>query len=333
MIAILGDIHFDSSKDYYIKICSEFISWFSSWKYNRPGNELILAGDLVASSLNGGVVIDFLERFYKASQFDHIHIIEGNHDRKFIEGVPQLAYEFLRNKENVSIYRYPEERNIQGLHVLFLPFFTRNEKGKTMREVYSNLYKTHIGPYDLTVGHFCEIKAGFKGAEDCIDNLEKLNSSRICLGHIHTRNADPNIYIGSIYARRRDEIDYSRAAWIYDENLKEWKEDPLPIFNTFLYVTYPDPLPKTEALVPIYTILNCGSEKVARQKYKDIYIRKCTIARSEETLEKKHYLDSEVSIKIDIEDVFKAFCSSQKPPLPREVEDMCKTLLKKGSEG
>ena len=128
MIAILGDIHFDSSKDYYIKICSEFISWFASWGYNRPGNELILAGDLVASSLNGGVVIDFLERFYKASQFDHIHIIEGNHDRKFIEGVPQLAYEFLRNKENVSIYRYPEERDVQGLHVLFLPFFTRDEK-------------------------------------------------------------------------------------------------------------------------------------------------------------------------------------------------------------
>ena len=29
---------------------------------------------------NGGVVIDFLERFYKASQFDHIHIIEDYHD-------------------------------------------------------------------------------------------------------------------------------------------------------------------------------------------------------------------------------------------------------------
>ena len=103
MIAILGDIHFDSSKDYFIRICNEFISWFDQWKYNCKGNELILAGDLVASSLNGGIVIDFLERFYRSSRFDHIHIIEGNHDRKFIEGEPQLAYEFLRNKEVFKI--------------------------------------------------------------------------------------------------------------------------------------------------------------------------------------------------------------------------------------
>ena len=129
MIAILGDIHFDSSKDYFIRICNEFISWFDQWKYNHEGNELILAGDLVASSLNGGIVIDFLERFYRSRKFDHIHIIEGNHDRKFIEGEPQLAYEFLRNKEDVTIYRYPTERCIQGSQVLFLPFFTRNEKG------------------------------------------------------------------------------------------------------------------------------------------------------------------------------------------------------------
>ena len=107
MIAILGDIHFDSSKDYFIRICNEFISWFNQWKYNHKSKELILARDLVASSLNGGIVIDFLERFYRSSRFDHIHIIEGNHDRKFIEGEPQLAYEFLRNKENVTIYRYP----------------------------------------------------------------------------------------------------------------------------------------------------------------------------------------------------------------------------------
>lgn len=327
MIAILGDIHFDSSKDYYIRICNEFISWFDQWEYNCEGNELILVGDLVASSLNGGIVIDFLEKFYKSSKFDHIHIIEGNHDRKFIEGEPQLAYEFLRNKENVTIYRYPTEKCVQGIQVLFLPFFTRNEKGKTMRDVYSNLYKTYKGPYDLAVGHFCEPAAGFKGAEDCIENLEKLNAKKICLGHIHTREANPDIYIGSVYARRRDEIDYTRAAWIYDG---AWKEDPLPVFNTFLYVTYPDSLPASDAIVPIYTVLNCGNEKVAKQKYKDIYIRKCTISRSEKSQEKKCYLDSEVSIKIDIEDVFKAFCDSQKPPLPKEVASTCRALLKKG---
>ena len=150
---------------------------------------------------------------------------------------------------------------------------------------------------------------------------------KICLKHIHTRESNPDIYIGSIYARRKDEIDRTRAAWIYDGT---WKEDPLPAFNTFLYVTSPDPLPETDAIVPIYTVLNCGNEKVAKQKYKDIYIRKCLISKSEESQEKKCYLGSEVSIKIDIEDVFKAFCDSQKPPLPKEVVSTCKDLLKKG---
>ena len=59
-------------------------------------------------------------------------------------------------------------------------------------------------------------------------------------------------------------------------------------------------------------------------------IRKCLISKSEESQEKKCYLGSEVSIKIDIEDVFKAFCDSQKPPLPKEVVSTCKDLLKKG---
>lgn len=327
MIAILGDIHFDSSKDYFIKVCNEFIKWFSEWKYNKNGNDLILAGDLVASSINGGIVIDFLERFYKASRFDSIYIIEGNHDRKFIEGEPQLAYEFFKNKENIKIYNRPCEENIQGLKVLLLPFFARDEEGRTMKDVYSSLYKTHKGPYDLAVGHFCESKAGFKGAEDCIDNLEKLNAKKICLGHIHTREADPSIYIGSIYARRKEEVDPTRAAWIYDGT---WKEDLLPEFNTFCYVMYPEPLPETRAIVPIYTILNCSSEKSARRVYKDIFIRKCTPSKIEEPQRKKCYFDSEVSIKIDIEDLFKAFCDAQKPPLSPETISTCKALLKRG---
>ena len=35
MIAILGDIHFDSSKDYFIRIGNDFISWFDQWSYIR----------------------------------------------------------------------------------------------------------------------------------------------------------------------------------------------------------------------------------------------------------------------------------------------------------
>ena len=103
MIAILGDIHFSSSKDYFIATCESFLSWFKSWKVNSSENSLILAGDIVQSSINGGIVIDFLERFYTYSRFKEIHIVVGNHDCKISDGRSQLAYEFYKNNPDVQI--------------------------------------------------------------------------------------------------------------------------------------------------------------------------------------------------------------------------------------
>lgn len=328
MICILGDLHLTSRKDYLLQTCLCFLDWFKDWDKNNKDNTLILAGDLVDSHLNGGVVINLIDKLYNYSNFEEIHIVVGNHDKKKVDGYDQLAYEFLKNKDNVYIYEELTESIIEGLKVLFLPYFL--DHIHPMNEFYSNLYKIKKEQYDLLVGHFADESASFKGSVDCISNLDKLNVKKICLGHIHTRFIHPERYIGSIYACNKIQNDPTRSAWYYDDG--EWKEERLPIFNEYITFSYPNPLPKSNAEVPIYTILNCASESLARRKYGNIYLRKVTIDKEDIGYKKKE-LDFEFeSIKnIDVNKLFKEFIDSQNPPLLKEIREECEeALLKKG---
>lgn len=326
-IVILGDIHFTSRKKYFTDVCYYFLDWYLNWPTNNNNNSLILAGDLVDSHVNGGIVIDLLEKFINYSRFKEIHIVVGNHDKKKQDGIDQLAYEFYRNKSNVHIYEELTEVNIEGKKVLMLPYYLGNNKyGEPMNVAYSSLYKTHRGPYDLVVGHFAGEDASFQGAVDCISNLDKLNTRRLCLGHIHTREANPNVYIGSIYAGRKNENDLSRAAWVLEND--EWREEPLPLLTEFITFAYPNPLPKSEAVFPIYTILNCNSESIARKKYGDINIRG-VISSSYEIFTNKKDLDFEFeSIKdINIKELFTEF--EKEHPLDLDVSKECRSALEK----
>lgn len=332
MIAILGDIHFSSSKPWFIDTCNKFLEWFNNWDKNNSNNTLILAGDLVHTSLNGGLVINFLEDFINKSKFKEIHICVGNHDKKKQDGIDQLSYEFFKLKPNVHIYEEITYKVIEGNNVLFLPYYVGlNKLNLPMNEYYSNLYndpewnKIH---YDLIVGHCAMEDASFKGNPDCILNLEKLNPGRICLGHIHTRFVNPNVYIGSVFANRRNENDYSRAAWILDNHI--WREDKLPVFCNFEVITYPEELPKTPALVPIYTILNCSSESIAKKKYGDIHIRKTTKETYDINFQKTEDTSRKFSsIKdIDIKQLFMSFVNEQTPPLSTNIIDTCLNYLK-----
>lgn len=322
MICILGDIHFTSRKKYFTDICYSFLEWFKNWEKNNNDNTLILAGDLVDSHLNGGVVIDLLEKFITYSNFKEIHIVVGNHDKKKQDGYDQLAYEFYKNKPNIFIYEDLTEKEIEGQRILFLPYYLNGSTPMNVR--YSNLYKIKK-EYDLIVGHFSEPNTSFPGSIDCISNLDKIKTKKICLGHIHTRQQNPDIYIGSIYAGRKNENDNTRSAWYYDG---EWKEERLPIFSEFITVTYPNKLPESNALFPIYTILNCGNENLARKKYGNINIRRVTTDSSE--IINKSELDFEFnSIKnIDINTLFKDFKEEKK--LPEEVAFECEEALKRG---
>lgn len=326
MICFLGDIHFNASKDYFRAICEAFLEWFNNWELNHPTNTLVLAGDLVQDSVNGGVVVRYLERFFQYSRFKEVHIVVGNHDLKKVHNISQLAYDFYKDKPNFYVYEEASEVDIDGYKALFLPYFLGvNKEGLSMSEYYSNIHNnsSFSNNYDFVVGHFCGPDNAFPGAIDCIENLEKL-SGRVCLGHIHTRHINPNRYLGSIYANHKNENDSKRAVWILDEGT--WREERLPIFNEFITVNYPDDLPESNAIVPIYTILNCNSEATARDRYGDVFFRKTTVSNTDSN---KSFDDLDVQFSnikgINILNLFDDFAKSQS--LDPTIISKCKSFL------
>lgn len=324
MIAILGDIHFSAAKSYFIKAADDVIKWFTSWKYNNKDNELILAGDLVAFAINGGLVLELLFRLFMASRFKHIHVVVGNHDKKMKDGIQQLAYSFLYHMPNVTVYEKPSIVNIQDMDVLLLPYYRVTGFQKSMQEVYSNLYQEskYKRHFDLVVGHFSETSITFVSS-DTVSNMDKLDADTICLGHIHQR-INPDIYIGSIYANRVNENANDRAAWLISKEGKT--EDPLPNFIEFVTAKYPDELPTSNALTPVYTITNCSGEKVARELYGNIFI-KATLKNISGTSTFEDDLNSTDILDVKIPEIFKEFLQKQDPPLDRRVAKTCLSLL------
>ena len=331
MIIVIGDLHLRDDKDYFRMICSSFLEWYRTWDLNRPGNVIIFAGDLVETALLSGTVADYLEKLAIYSNFDDVYICVGNHDVRKVNDTNQLAYEFLKNKPNFHIYEEATSVEIQGKKVLMLPYFKgTNFDGKTMGEFYGNLWQDSRfnGHYDFAVGHFNDDSIMFGGELDVVRNLDKLDVDRILLGHIHTRYIKPSMYIGSAFANKKGENDSTRAVQVLDEN--GWREEPLPIFSEFVSVTYPDKLPKPKCQVPIYTVLNCGAESVARAKYGNIFIRKVTSNLVDSINKRKVSIDKNFdSIRnIDLLEELEIFFKSQSVPFDPIVEEESRTLVK-----
>lgn len=326
---ILGDVHFRDDRDCFRATCESFLDWFASWDKNTPENNLILAGDLVERNLLTGTVVDYLERFRSSSRFKAIYICVGNHDRKKINNVDQLAYEFFKNQANIHVYEEATEVNIDGLNVLFLPNFRGlNKTGLSMPDFYSNLDKNKLfkNDYDLVVGHFSDEDIPFGNSAEVV-SLKNIKTKKICLGHIHTRTISPEKYIGSVFAGKKSENDNTRAAWIWDG--QKWREEKLPVFNEFLSVTYPEDLPKSKALVPIYTVLGCSSEKIALEKYGDIFIRKTSRDFTEDVSKSLADFDENFTdIKnINIPQLFDSFVTSQGTSFSQNILARCKSII------
>lgn len=325
-ICFIGDIHFSSSKSWSNKVCNAFLDWYKNWKYNSEDNYVVFLGDIVDSATNGGEVISYLERLYNYSKFKEIHIVVGNHDKKKIDNKDQLAYEFYKEKSNVFIYEVATETTINNHKCLMLPYYIGvNENNLSMSEYYSNLDKYYKpNDFDFICGHFGNERVAFGG--DCIKNLDYFHCKKI-LGHIHTRYCDRQSYCGSVFACNKTENDESRCTFILN-SYGEWLEESLPQFNEFITFTYGQRLPRSSSQYPIYTILNCSNEELARKKYGDILIRKVVSSSNE--------LNDTVNIDREIDDIkhfntqtlFDEFIKHIDSKFSNEVISKCREYLK-----
>ena len=316
MLIALGDIHFRADYPWFIEAAEHFLKWFDDWNLNNSSNELILLGDLVERPVNGGIVVDFLERLHQYSKFRKMHITVGNHDFKRIDKKYQLAYDFLKRKSNVEIYEKKTEVVIQGVNCLMLPFITPTLEIPSPSTYYSELHKTMDKKKDILFGHIQD--ENFPG--EGIKNLEKL-SDHICLGHIHTR-VHKN-YIGSIipsnYSQNGER--FYRTYQKHRELGVVMMEESLPNFLDFHVINYGEDV-TTTSLTPVFVVHNCPMESLMDSKYKDLHIKKYYKASSRETKVQTKL------VKKSTKEYFKDFMKQSSVPLNRNTIKTCKEALK-----
>lgn len=325
-ICILGDLHLRDDKDYFVETCEQFLEWFRLQPYNNKENTLILLGDLVERALLSGRVAEYLERFIKYSQYKDIHIIVGNHDLKRQYNTEQLAYHFYVNKPHIHIHYNCEKFIVEGKSILAMPHFNGvNSYNQNLVQFYSTLTekKAYQEHYDLALGHFnCDdISFGNQAVHD----IEKLDADRVVLGHIHGRDRNPDRYLGSVFAGKVDENDNNRAMLVVDgDSIEEYR---LPKFNEFLSAYYPEELPKSDALVPIYKIYNCTSESIAREKYGNIFIQKTIRAESDVKINKsKVSFEQNFSSSLNIKDILRELLSNR-PDISQNAKNICNRIV------
>ena len=315
MVVSIGDLHLRADHPWFRDTAESFLSFFGEWDLNNKDNTLVLLGDLVDKSKNGGIVIEYLERLASTSRFKEMIIVAGNHDFKRINEIFQLAYNFLKHKSHISIYTQLTRRSIEGVDCLILPYLTPTSKMPNPSEYYSNLHKTITKPADVVFGHIQDDKFPGEG----VSNLNKLAQS-ICLGHIHTRFNDK--YLGSMCPQNYSENGqrYTRT-YSRKTGTLEVKEVELPTFLDFKVIEYGDDVAKDNALNSVYVIHNCPPDHLLDSKYKGLYIRKkvraatkkADVAKSSGKKNKKEY--------------FNDFLKQSAVPLNRSTVKICREAL------
>lgn len=327
-IYLLGDLHLSASQPWSLPTGDAFLEWFEEFEPD-PNSIFIAMGDLTNDAVNPGAVIRQLERFISIAQakFAHTYLLVGNHDLKLFKNQPQLAFDYAREKENVTILEEPAEiLRIADMKVLSLPHYNYRNDFPPMEEYYESLPEDIAKQsYDLIIGHFADTSA-FTFAHNI--DLTYLKTQLTCLGDIHSRISEN--YIGSVYACKisENETPRPRAVWkVWKENAVVQKEEiPLPHFCDYRVVEYPNPLPKTTSPVTVWTVLGAENEIIAKNFYKDIYIRGVHLSRKKKN--KRTAVSAENFIISEPTEIFNDWLHEVKEPISRPVAKLIRELLK-----
>jgi len=327
-IYLLGDLHLSASQPWSLPTGDAFLEWFERFEPD-PDSIFIALGDLTNDAVNPGAVIRQLERFINIAQskFSHSYLLVGNHDLKLFKNRPQLAFDYAREKKGVTILEEPAEiLEIAGLNVLSLPHYNYRDDIPSMGEYYENLPdEIAKQSFDLLIGHFADTSA-FTFAHNI--DLTYLDTKLTCLGDIHARISDH--YIGSVYACKisENETPRPRAVWkVWKEQDEVYKEEiELPHFCDYRVVEYPNALPPTTSPVTVWTVLGAENEVIAKNFYKDIYIRGVHLSRKKK--DKRTASSTENFVIQDPIEVFNDWLKEVQEPVARPVAKIIRDLLK-----
>lgn len=293
MIVVIGDNHFSDSRPWSAEATNAQIDYIINHPLNNKNNTLILTGDIVDIPFMSGRVYSMLLKFFFGLKFKEVYVVQGNHDIKMDKlERPVLAYDFLLDKMNLDgnfthIHAITKvtTMTLEGLKVLFLPFVYTTSEGsiKDYENLPEDIIKTE---YDLCVTHVADTSLSVYPGH--LIDLSAVKATYWASGHVH---APSSHYVGSVLPNSSAESGIERQFRTYS---KEEGETIVKIDNLLGYYTvqFPEDLPTVSSKVSVFTITSCSDESIARQRYGDIYIRKCVPSLS---------LDKESLSKSDID--------------------------------
>jgi Calcineurin-like phosphoesterase len=277
MLVVCGDLHLSDSRPWSWEVSNKIVDFILDHSLNNEINIAIFVGDITEDAFLSGQVFDLMVKLFSQLKFSHTYVLVGNHDlKKNKQGQLTLSFKFLKRKvfqDKVTVVESPDMINIRfdwnHFKVLMLPWFPNN-----MKETYEHLQG--VDNPNLIVGHFQDPSVNIPGETI---NIDYLKPQFICLGHIHDKH-HPR-YIGSIVPNSVEGAGLPRYIRTYSlptgmgiGNLPaEETLVPIPHIMDYCFVNFPDPLPKVDTEIPVWTIYNCADEATARAHYGDIYIR------------------------------------------------------------
>jgi len=182
--------------------------------------------------------LDWAKRvvFEPLSKYD-VHMMVGNHDTFYKNtsevNSPELL---LKNYKNIKTYSNPEEVNIGGLDILFIPWINEENEEKTFKLIKNTTCNCAMGHLELSgfrVNKQLVMDHGLSG------KLFK-KFTKVFSGHYHTRSDDGRIYyLGNPYEMFWSDAGDRRGFTIFDTETLEHVAVDNP-YTMFHLITYDD---------------------------------------------------------------------------------------------
>jgi hypothetical protein len=307
MIVTIGDLHLSDNREWSWEVSNKIVDFIINHPLNNEDNYAIFLGDVTEDAFLSGQIFDLMVKLFSSMKFKHTYVLVGNHDlKKNKQGQLTLSFKFLNRrmfKDRVTVIDNAYDFTIEGVNVLALPWVPVD-----MKKEYEN-FPDAENPYDLLVGHFQDPSINVP-AETI--NIDYIKPKFICLGHIHDK--DHPRYIGSIVPNSTEGAGLNRYIRTYTKDKETLIK--IPHIMDYCYATFPNPLPKVNVQIPVWTIYNCKDEATAKAHYGDIYIRKAVydVSMDKESFAK---LGNASSNKVSVNELYKEWekTSSYEPAI------------------
>jgi calcineurin-like phosphoesterase family protein len=329
-VIAFGDLHLSDERPWNAAVGKEILNYIRTCPYNTEENVGLFLGDLTEHVRVDGQTYNLLLEILDSLKFKKTYIVRGNHDFKKKKYRNDLTSPLRVLEEGT---RFPNIKLITemtvieecDLKILALPYIMPSEK-HSLKDYESFTPLVADVEYDIIAGHFADTSSSATRGESI--DISYLKATYRCMGHIH--NPISTSYIGALVPNATSEANqlrgirvYWKGACGYAEQRSEKLKTPLA---DYYEVRYPDPLPKTKALVPIWTIANCRDEAVARAQYgEDIFIRACTYDVTIDFTQFQRYTGAVATSTQSKKELIEEFLGESKEKLSENVQKLVRS--------